>query len=131
MWKILVVDDNQANRQLLVEVLSDHAQCDTAANGREAFDMYRAGLTKKKPYELILLDIAMPEVDGLAFLEMVRDLEASHGVEIGDGVPIIMVTAFDQPFMRAFNLGCDDYILKPVDPDQLVNKIKMKLAGRK
>ncbi|MBF0330951.1 MAG: response regulator [Candidatus Omnitrophica bacterium] len=131
MWKIMVVDDNAANRELLVEVVAEVADCVVAGNGREAFEHYKKALAGKHPFDLILLDIAMPEVDGLAFLEMVRKFEADTDVELGQGVPIIMVTAFDQPFMRAFNLGCDDYILKPIDADQLLGKIKMKLAGKK
>lgn len=127
MWKILVVDDNFANRQLMVEVLREDAVCDIATNGREAFEAYQLSLEKKDHYDLVLLDIAMPEVDGLAFLNMVREVEKRANVRVGEGLPIVMVTAFDKPFMQAFNAGCDDYILKPIDPGQLLHKIKMKL----
>ncbi|MFH0754799.1 MAG: response regulator [Candidatus Omnitrophota bacterium] len=130
MWKILVVDDNFANRQLMVEVLREAAVCDIATNGREAFEAYQISQEKKNYYDLVLLDIAMPGVDGLAFLNMVREVEKMAKVRVGEGLPIIMVTAFDKPFVRAFNAGCDDYILKPIDPGQLLHKIKMKLQGR-
>ena len=130
MWKILVVDDNFANRQLLIELLADQAKCDVAANGNEAIDAYNVSIEHKQPYDLILLDIAMPEVNGLEFLKMVRDGEKRAGILLAEGIPIIMVTAFKEPFMDAFNKGCDDYVMKPIDPDDLIQKIEKKLAAR-
>ncbi len=130
MWNVLVVDDNFANRELLIEILNGHARCDTAVNGRDAMAQYQLALADGAAYDIILLDIAMPEVDGLEFLKFVRDTEAIAGVPDGEGIPIIMVTAFEKPFMQAFNNGCDDYILKPVDATTLLQKIRLKLAGR-
>ena len=130
MWKLLIADDNFANRQLLVEFLRENAVCDVAVNGREAFDAYKLSLENKSPYNAILLDIAMPEVDGLTFLKMVRESEQEANTAPGEGQLIIMITAFDKPFMQAFNSGCDDYLIKPVDPAQLIHKLKMKLQSR-
>ena len=127
MWKILVVDDNFANRQLILEILRNFAVCDVAVNGREAIEAYNQSLQKTK-YDLILLDIAMPEIDGLEFLKMLRDNEAKAGIFEGEGLPVIMVTAYREPFIEAFNQGCDDYILKPIDPDKLIKKIKEKIG---
>ncbi len=131
MWKILVVDDNFANRQLIVEIVREEAICDVAVNGREAFDAYKMSLEKNSPYDAILLDIAMPEIDGLTFLNMVREVEKKSNVPFGEGLLIIMITAFDKPFMQAFNSGCDDYLLKPIDPGQLMHKLKMKIKRDK
>ena len=131
MWKVLVVGDNFGNRQLLIEVLGDKAKCDSAGNGREAVEAYNLSVRNKKPYDVILLDIAMPEMDGMEFLKLVRDNERAAGVVAGDGVLIIMITAFDKPFMQAFNSGCDDYVLKPVQGDDVISKITAKLALRK
>jgi two-component system chemotaxis response regulator CheY len=126
MWKILVVDDNFANRQLIIEILADLAKCDVAMDGREAIEAYNLSLIKN-PYDLILLDIAMPEINGIEFLTMVRDNEKKAGIPLGDGIPIIMVTAHKEPFMESFNKGCDDYLLKPIDQDALISKIREKL----
>ena len=127
MWRILIVDDNFSNRKLLLDILEDHARCDVAANGREAIDAFNQSVPDT-PYQLILLDIAMPEVNGLEVLKMIRDAEKKSGIELGDGIPVIMVTAYKQPFIEAFDRGCDDYILKPIDPDELVQKIKDKIG---
>ena len=131
MWKVLVVDDNAANRELLIEILDGYAACDVADNGNAAMGQYGRALANGDAYDLILLDIAMPEVDGIEFLKFVRATETNAGVPVGEGIPIIMVTAFEKPFMQAFNHGCDDYILKPVDASTLLQKMRVKLAGRK
>ena len=130
MWKVLVVDDNFANRQLLVEMLRDLAYCDVAVNGQEAIEAYNRSVAQGKPYDCILLDIAMPEIDGLVFLTMVRDSEHQGGIAVGEGVPIIMITAYPLPLMDAFNRGCDDYVLKPVHADQLLARMKDKIEKK-
>jgi CheY-like chemotaxis protein len=130
MWKILVIDDNAANREFLVELLRDYAHCDTSVNGKEGYDAYERSVNAKAPYDVILSDIAMPEMDGLQLLSRIRDRERAVGVKPVDGVPIIMVTAFREPFMDAFKRGCDDYILKPVNAAQLLVKIKAKVSWR-
>lgn len=129
MWKILIVEDNFSNRQLIIDTLEDLAMCDIAVNGREAIEAFNNAVKSNSPYQLILLDIAMPEINGLEFLKILRDHEAKMGIELGDGVPIIVVTAYKQPFIEAFDRGCDDYILKPIDPDTLIEKITEKVGN--
>jgi len=130
MWKILIVDDAFANRQLILEILKEVAQCDVASNGKEAIEAVNYA-RDKDAYDLILLDIAMPEVNGLEFLHLLRETEKNAGIDLGEGVPVIMVTAHKKPFIEAFNEGCDDYILKPIDAGKLIQKIKDKLGDPK
>ncbi len=126
MWKILVVDDNLENRELLVEILREVAACDVATDGKGAIEQYTNAL-KEKSYDLILLDIEMPEIDGLEILRNIRENEKEAGIALGEGIPIIMVTAHRKPFLNAFYQGCNDYILKPIDADKLIKKIEQKL----
>ena len=128
MWNILIVDDNLENRELLAEVLRDIAHCDLASSGHEAIKKYDESLKTKK-YHVILLDIMMPEIDGLEILRIIRKNERTNGIELGDGVPVIMVTAHKRPFLDAFYQGCTDYILKPVDPLKLIKKIEEKVGS--
>ena len=129
MWKILIVDDNAENRELMAEILRDKAQCDSVPGGKEAIEAYTKSL-EGKPYDLILLDIEMPEIDGLSILRKIRESERERGIEAGagEGVPIIMVTVHKRPFLDAFYQGCTDYILKPVNPLKLIEKIEQKLV---
>jgi two-component system chemotaxis response regulator CheY len=127
MWRILVVDDNFVNRKLIIEVLKGQAECDIAATGKEAIEAYDLSIENDEPYDLILLDISMPEMDGMAVLEYIRKNELSSGIDLGEGIPIIMVTAYQEPFEAASQKGCDDYILKPIQPETLVSKIKARI----
>ncbi|MCK5216058.1 MAG: response regulator [Candidatus Omnitrophica bacterium] len=123
MYKILIVDDNFENRQLLAEILREVALCDFAATGIEAVDAYNLSVRREEPYSLILLDIELPEVNGLEILEKIRGSEKDAGIALGDGIPIIIVTAYEKRFLEAYNKGCDDYILKPIDTEILFQKI--------
>ena len=126
MKKILIVEDNLENRELIAEILRDITVCDIAANGREAIEAYNRSL-KEKMYDLILLDIEMPDFGGLEILRRIRENEKSAGIDLGDGIPIIMVTAHRKPFLDAFYQGCTDYIVKPIDPVKLIEKVESKL----
>ena len=123
MYKILIVDDNFENRQLLAEILREVSVCDFAASGKEAIEAYNLALQKKEPYSLILLDIELPEINGLEILGKIRESEKNAGIVLGEGVPIIIVTAYEKRFLEAFDKGCDDYILKPINTDLLLKKI--------
>lgn len=123
MHKILIVDDNFENRQLLAEILREIAICDFAASGKEAIDAYNLSLKKQDPYSLILLDIELPEINGLEILGKIRESEKAAGIALGDGIPIIIVTAYEKRFLEAYNKGCDDYVLKPIDTEILMNKL--------
>lgn len=128
--KVVIVDDHKMNRELLVDCLAKRAVCVTAENGEEALVAYNKSIQENAPFDFILLDIAMPGLDGLDVLKAIRAKETARGVQLGFGVLVLMVTAYKEPFMDAFNKGCDDYILKPVDPDKLLQKIQDKLERR-
>ena len=127
MHRILIVDDNFENRQLLAEILREIAECDFAATGKEAIDAYNLSLQKSDPYSLILLDIELPGMGGLEILEKIRESERNSGIPLGEGIIIIIITAYEKRFLEAFNRGCDDYVLKPIDTTVLLNKIAEKL----
>ncbi|MBU2591378.1 MAG: response regulator [Nitrospinota bacterium] len=131
MWNVLIVDDDFVNRKLLTEILRDKAVCDTAANGAEAIQAYNLSIDEARPYDIILLDIAMPDIDGMEVLAKVRESEESAGIELGKGIPIIMVTAYKEPLFDSFSQGCDDYIVKPIDPAELVSKMAGVLGKHK
>jgi two-component system, chemotaxis family, chemotaxis protein CheY len=127
LYRILIVDDNLENRQLLAEILRDVAQSDFAASGLEAIEIYNRSLEKEAPYDLILLDIELPGMNGLEILEKIRESEKNAGIPLGDGTLIMIVTAYPKRFVEAYNRGCDDYILKPIDTDILLSKIRTLL----
>jgi len=114
--RILVVDDEQAVRDLLVYNLSKaHYDVLTAENGRQALDLAR----QVEP-DLILLDLMLPEVDGLDVCRELRHVSK---------VPIIMITARGEEVDRVvgLELGADDYVSKPFSVRELMARIKAVL----
>ena len=127
MWKILVIDDNVINRTLIIDSLAGLAECDEAVNGRVAFKIFNKTYDDKV-YDLYLVDIAMPEIDGVKLIKLIRELEDFNRVPEEERLPIIVVTAYQDRLKEIFALNCYDYMLKPIDPDDLIEKITKKLG---
>lgn len=127
MWNILLVEDQETNRELLCEILKKYAYCDEAENGREGFKKYNEDFYAEKKYDIILLDLAMPEVDGISFLKLIRENEDFYHIPHEDRMPVIIITAHKERLNEAFLLGYDNFMLKPIDPSLLINKIKKNI----
>ncbi len=115
--KILIVDDDFINRKLLQALLKKHPDLvrDTveAANGSEALSILR----DDPSINLVLLDIIMPVLDGKEFLKIFRsDGENSE-------IPVLVLTTDDTQKSAIFELGADDFLLKPIDEHELITKI--------
>ena len=82
MLRILIVDDEAVNRELLAAMLKSTAACDTAPNGQKGLDLYQKSIRDKNPYQVILLDITMPELDGMEVLRRVREEGEKRGKRI-------------------------------------------------
>ncbi len=117
--RVLIVDDDEQNRAILLEILENKYDIAEACCGEEALSMY----AEFKP-DLILLDIMMPGVDGREVLRTIRETEEKNRIYAGLGVPIIMLTAHQDPWFKSFGEGCDDYIVKPFAAKQLLEKVE-------
>ena len=117
--KILVVDDTDFNRDLVVQLLEDEYDMVIAENGEEALQKSEA----ERP-DLILMDLGMPVMDGW---EATRILKANDNLK---HIPIIAVTshAMVGDEIDARKAGCDDYLPKPIDEDLLIRKIRKYLG---
>ena len=120
MRTILIVEDVDYNRDLLVQLLEEDYQILTAADGAAGVET----ATRERP-DLILMDLSLPVVDGW---EATRRLKARPETE---AIPVIALTAHamqgDEDKARA--CGCDDYLTKPIDEDQLFQKLE-RFLGR-
>ena len=107
---VLVVDDLADNRGLLAQLLEDDYRVSEAANGQEALEV----IARDRP-DLVLLDLAMPIMDGYALLERLQG-------DDGPFLPVIVVTAaFDREArLRALGLGAHEFLSKPIDTDELL-----------
>ncbi|MGA1825985.1 MAG: response regulator [bacterium] len=131
--KILIVDDEKAIRDVLTARLEYAGYIvESAKNGREAIGAYLESLYMEiKPISLIILDIMMPGVNGLEVLQIIRKNEKLRRIDYENGVPIIMLTALEEAWMKSFNEGCDDYLTKPYELQDLLDKIQEKLEQRR
>ena len=119
--KILLVDDSATALMMEKMVLSRGPyELDTATDGEQAVEKAVAA-----PPDLILLDIKMPKKDGLEALQEIRNHEATHSV------PVIMVTTRGERenVDKAFEIGCDDFVTKPINGTELFSKIRDLIGG--
>ena len=120
---LLVVDDNEMNRDMLVRRLKPLGyRVDTACDGGEALDMLRNGA-----YDLVLLDIMMPVMDGF---EVLKEMKVHKHLR---AVPVIMITALDDTSSaaRCIDMGAEDYLTKPFDPTLLKARISSCLERKR
>jgi two-component system chemotaxis response regulator CheY len=124
--KCLIVEDDFASRKLFQTHLTDHGDCYIAVNGQEAVEVFQDALDKDQPYDLILLDIMMPEMDGRSALKAIRKIEKDRGINSDNCVKVIMTTAKDDPdnIMGAYREGCEVYLVKPIKKKILLDELR-------
>jgi len=125
---ILVVDDGEINRLILVEILSTlGASCDEAEDGQEALEMFEQ--SKPGDYDLIFMDVQMPVMDGYAATRAIRS--SSHPE--AQTIPIVAITAnaFVDDVRYSIDSGMDAHIAKPVEIDKLKSTIQQVLDKRR
>ena len=117
---ILVMEDDANIQELIVEFLkAEGYDVDFASDGLEGIQLF-----KKKEYDLVLLDIMMPNLDGYSVCKMIRQ---------NSNVPIIFLTALNEETdqLKGFELECDDYITKPFSFNLLIQRVKAVLRRGK
>lgn len=124
--KSLIVEDEFTARTFLQEVLCRYGDAHVAVNGKEAIDAVRSALEQGEKYDLICLDIMMPEMDGQVALKSIRDMEEARGITSTKGAKIVMTTALDdmKNSVSAYWNLCDSYLVKPIDLDKLISELQ-------
>ena len=120
--RILLVDDDRQTRLKLSRNLeSEGYTVGVAQGGRQALDMLES-----EPFDLIILDILMPEVDGLTVLSQVKATPALRDI------PVVVISAVDEPesIEKCRQLGAAEYLIKPVSAENLIACVSSVLAER-
>jgi CheY-like chemotaxis protein len=117
MKKILIAEDNDSNYSLMTYILKKYYQFERAKNGQEAVEM-----AEKGEYDIVLMDIKMPVMDGLEATKAIKE-------SLPD-LPIIALTAnaFDSDRQLAMEAGCNDFLSKPVSSELCLKTIR-KFVG--
>lgn len=124
--RFLVVEDDFTSRKFMQTILAPYGECDIAVNGVEAVEAFRDSLTGTR-YDLICMDIMMPEMDGQEALKHIRELEKQHGVRPADEVKVVMTTALDDPknvVEAYYRGGATSYVPKPIDRQLFLQLLK-------
>ena len=117
----LIVDDDAVSRRILEEILAPYGSYDQVESGKDALAAFAAAHEAHAPYDLICLDIQMPDMDGQETLSAVRAVEARLGIPVTHGVKVIMTTVkMDQASIFTAFRQCEAYLIKPVDAESLL-----------
>ena len=124
--RTLIVEDDFSSRLLLQLLLGRYGECHIAVNGREAVEAFRRASESGQPFDLICMDIMMPEMDGKAAVKEIRAYEEARGTLSAQAVKIIMTTALDdvKNVVESFKLLCDAYVFKPIDTGNLLDHLR-------
>ena len=128
--RVLLVEDDFICRKILLTYFykQSECECDVASNGSEAIEAFMLAIEAGKPYDLIMLDIMMPEMNGQEVLKRIRVIEEEKGLT---ATRIVMTTARKDSdnIMGAFRHQCDGYLVKPIDFEKLTRLIsELKLV---
>lgn len=119
--RILIIDDDEDIRKVLTEILRDEGYCvDSAETGRQAVRK-----TERQFYNLALIDIKLPDIDGVKLLTKIRETKPKTRKIIITGYPTLKNT------VEALNKGADAYIIKPLNIDKTLATIKEQLEKQK
>lgn len=116
MKKFLIVEDDKLSCKILEDFMSDFAACDTAVNGKIAYELFEKAIIDGHPYDLICSDIVMPEMDGHELVRLIREREESLPISGSVRTKIFMISASGAPkdmTQAILDNTCDDYIVKP------------------
>ncbi len=124
--KVLIVEDDLVSAKFLSSTLSPIGEIKVAKNGREGYESFCDALENGVPFDLIFLDVMMPEVDGHEALDAIRSFETDHGVPSGSEVKVVMTTALNdaQNIYVAHSSGCTDYLVKPLSKERIYKALR-------
>jgi two-component system chemotaxis response regulator CheY len=126
MKKILIAEDDRVSRKFLSRLLKQYGECDQVVDGTEAIEAYMLAIKDKKTYDLICLDIMMPELDGIKVLKTIREIEVQSNVRDFNQAKIIMTTVLGEQHIiqSAFDFGCNAFTSKPINLIKFKEQLK-------
>ncbi len=126
MLKTLIVEDELDIQKLINIYLSSLAVCDFANDGLEGLKLFKSARKNGRPYDLVILDILMPNLDGGGMLKQLRAWEEEDGLIRPQGTKVIVLTVLDENLniVQPFKSLGDGYIIKPFSQTELLKAVK-------
>ena len=131
--RILVVDDELVSRKKMQKIMVNLGECEAVEGGRDAINAFTKALEAGTPFDLITLDIAMPDMDGVEVLFEIREIENQEKITQENQVKVLMVTSHSDRdnIITCIQAGCDDYIVKPFDREVVIKKLEKMQSGQR
>ena len=128
MMRALIVDDDFYSRVMLHDMLRPVAECHIAVNGEEAVGAFKKALEDGRPYDLVCMDLMMPEMDGQQALREMRGFEDDRGLGDVQRCKVVVISMLEdsRETNDAFFLGgADCFLVKPIDEERLMAELRV------
>ena len=132
--KALIVEDVFLIERLIEHIIGPYAVCKSVQNGKDAVSLFTKEYFNGEPFNLVCLDIYLPEMDGIEVLQGIRSFEDEIRIKEDERTRILMVTSLANQniIKKARKIGCDGYITKPFSKDQIIDElVRLKLIKEK
>lgn len=125
MIRILIVDDEETGRTVMEEMFGKYGKSVSVSTGNDAVTLFEKALERGKGFDLVLLDISMDDISGLAVLKTIKEIEADRNVAEDQRAKVLMVTAHSEKdiVVDSIKLGCRAYFIKPLKQDVVDKKM--------
>ncbi len=124
--RVLIVEDDHDAGRLLSTHLNPLGECEVVENGNQAVAAFRKSFRERYPFDLVCLDIMMPQKDGHQTLKELREIEQVEGLLVGEGSKVLMTSALsdNKNILQSFMELCDGYLVKPFSKRDLLDKLR-------
>jgi two-component system chemotaxis response regulator CheY len=130
--KALILEDEPLSQSVMTKLLAPaFDNCYPTANGREALEAFENALDSGHPYNLVCLDIMVPELDGISVLKSIRNAERQRKISGARAAKVVMTTCLsdEQTMKDAYSALCDAYLVKPINRQKMTGVLQeLKLA---
>lgn len=125
--RILIVEDDFVGRKIMHKLLMEYGECDIAVDGAEAVKAFDLAWEAGNPYDVLFLDIMMPNMSGHEALNIIRGKEKERGVPLSKEVKVIMTSALDDVknvTQSFFQGGASAYLVKPIERRKIIDELR-------
>lgn len=124
--RILILEDDPVSGKLLTNYLEPYGNCDLVTDGKSAIEFFQKTIRANDGYQLIFVDIMVPEIQGHDVVRMIRETEQKENISFEKKAKIIMTTSLSdaENIIESFKASCDSYLVKPMRKAKLINEIK-------